>query len=313
MHRRVSMLSSGALLALVVTLAVGSGATALITQAPGSSAGSSIAQDEREDDAPVSPGVVPVDEAEAEAYAAAERERLQQDTEHLAQGTTAPSPEPTEEPEAVAASSGSPVVASGSTERSGGSASSGGNVSSGGGEAAAAPAEAVAPAAPACPAAIGGSAGGAPGGSTAEGIGRTTNGDLADFAAAYNRIRVANCLEPVPFSNIRYSSCMEERLVWMAADPSTDPLSTWGHQGTIANSYSQSSPDRGCDGNLAGGSDNSGATMAQKWWDSPAHRESLYRPGASVAGVCITFAMTHGGLPNEPYGFTRASARWGGC
>jgi hypothetical protein len=32
-----------------------------------------------------------------------------------------------------------------------------------------------------------------------------------------------------------------------------------------------------------------------------------------VGGVCIYFAMTHGGVPNEPYSFTRAAARWGGC
>jgi hypothetical protein len=74
-------------------------------------------------------------------------------------------------------------------------------------------------------------------------------------------------------------------------------------------------PSVGCDGNLAGGSGNTGATVAQKWWDSLAHRASLYRPTVtgSTAGVCIYFAMTHGGIPNEPASFTRAAARWGGC
>ena len=74
-------------------------------------------------------------------------------------------------------------------------------------------------------------------------------------------------------------------------------------------------PARGCDGNLAGGSGNSGATVAQKWWDSIPHRLSLYRPSytGGTGGVCIYFAMVHGGIPNEPSSFTRAAARWGGC
>jgi hypothetical protein len=29
--------------------------------------------------------------------------------------------------------------------------------------------------------------------------------------------------------------------------------------------------------------------------------------------VCIAFAMSHGGIPNEPYEFTRAEARWVSC
>ena len=58
-----------------------------------------------------------------------------------------------------------------------------------------------------------------------------------------------------------------------------------------------------------------GATVAQKWWNSTAHRNSLYRPTytGSTGGVCIYLAMTHGGVPNEPYSFTRAAARWGSC
>ena len=327
MHRRLSMLGSGLLMALVVTFAMGSGATDLIKNETGSAAAAAVAQDapaQAEDAAEPSSasGGVSADEQQTEAYEAAERERLQQDSEHLAQVTTAPKPEPTPEPQveqAVAAGGGasSGAASSSGTARSGsgssGGSSSGASSSSGGTQAAAAPVQQAAPAAPACPSAIGGGAGGGPGGSTGSGIGRTTSDDLASFAAAYNAIRVANCLEPVPYSNFRYSSCMEDRLVWMAEDPDANPVNTWGHQGTINNAYSQSVPDRGCDGNLAGGSGNSGATMAQKWWDSSAHRASLYQPGKSVAGVCITFAMTHGGLPNEGYGFTRASARWGGC
>jgi hypothetical protein len=98
----------------------------------------------------------------------------------------------------------------------------------------------------------------------------------------------------------------------MAEDPSTDPASAWGHMGSVR---SDGVPSVGCDGNLAGGSGNTGATVAQKWWNSSAHRASLYRPSVSgpVGGVCIYFAMSHGGIPNEPYSFTRAAARWGGC
>jgi hypothetical protein len=314
------MLGSGLLMALVVTFAMGSGATDLIKNETGTAAAAAVAQDasaQAEDAVEPSSasGGVSADEQQTEAYEAAERERLQQDSEHLAQVTTAPKPEPTPEQQAEQAVAASGGASSGGTARSGsgssGAASSGSSSSGGGTQAAAAPAQQAAPAAPACPSAIGGGAGGGPGGSS--GIGRTTSDDLASFASAYNAIRVANCLEPVPYSNFRYSSCMEDRLVWMAEDPDGNPVNTWGHQGTINNAYSQSVPDRGCDGNLAGGSGNSGATMAQKWWDSSAHRASLYQPGRSVAGVCITFAMTHGGLPNEGYGFTRASARWGGC
>src|SRR5690606_23956964 len=78
-----------------------------------------------------------------------------------------------------------------------------------------------------CPGNVGGGPGGAPGITSAGGVGGTTSGDLASFAAAYNAIRVANCLHPVPMSNFRYDSCMEARLFWMAEDPSTDPMSAW--------------------------------------------------------------------------------------
>jgi hypothetical protein len=163
-----------------------------------------------------------------------------------------------------------------------------------------------------CPGNVGGSTGGAPGRVSAGGVGGTTSDDLASFAAMYNSIRVANCLYPVPLANFRYDSCMEDRLFWMAEDPSTDPASAWGHMGSVR---SDGVPSVGCDGNLAGGSGNTGATVAQKWWNSSAHRASLYRPtiAGPVNGVCIYFAMSHGGIPNEPYSFTRAAARWGGC
>lgn len=158
----------------------------------------------------------------------------------------------------------------------------------------------------------GGSTAGAPGRTSKGGVAGTTSADLAQFAQRYNEIRVANCLPPIPMANIRYDSCMEDRLFWMAEDPSTDPMSAWGHIGSVR---SDGVPSVGCDGNLAGGSNNSGATVAQKWWDSSGHRASLYKPTytGGTGGVCILFAMTHGGVPNEPYSFTRAAARWVTC
>ncbi|MDO8337586.1 MAG: hypothetical protein Q7T15_04960, partial [Microcella sp.] len=165
---------------------------------------------------------------------------------------------------------------------------------------------------PACAGMPGGSTAGAPGRTSKGGVAGTTSADLAQFAQRYNEIRVANCLPPIPMANIRFDSCMEDRLFWMAEDPSTDPMSAWGH---IGSKRSDGVPSVGCDGNLAGGSNNSGATVAQKWWDSSGHRTSLYKPTytGSTGGVCILFAMTHGGVPNEPYSFTRAAARWVTC
>ncbi|TQL48731.1 hypothetical protein FB562_1830 [Homoserinimonas aerilata] len=167
-----------------------------------------------------------------------------------------------------------------------------------------------------CPGSIGGVTGGAPARSAGGGlITGTTAGDLAAFASQYNAIRVANCLQPVPVENIRYDGCMEDRLIWMAEDPSDDPLSAWGH---IGSARSDGAPSVGCDGNLAGGNGDTGASVAGKWWDSAAHRASLYKPdyAGATAGVCIYFAATHGGVGtsvNEPASFVRAAARWGGC
>lgn len=107
----------------------------------------------------------------------------------------------------------------------------------------------------------------------------------------------------------------------VAEDPSTNALNTRGHTGVRSLApdasgvcYSNSVPVQGCDGILAGGPGNTGATVAQEWWDSLTHRASLYRPSVtSTSGVCIYCAMTHGGLPSENFGFARAAARWGGC
>jgi uncharacterized protein YkwD len=159
-----------------------------------------------------------------------------------------------------------------------------------------------------CPGNIGAGTSGAPGAVSGQGVGGTTSDDLASFAARYNEIRVANCLAPIRY--FYYDSCMEARLFWMAESPSLDPADAWGHMGSVR---SDGVPSVGCDGNLAGGSGNTGATVASKWWESAPHRASLYRPGAGVGGVCIAFAMTHGGVPNEPYSFTRAAARWASC
>jgi hypothetical protein len=161
----------------------------------------------------------------------------------------------------------------------------------------------------ACPGDAGGGVGGAPGASSAQGVAGTTSDDLASFAYAYNSIRVANCLDPIPYGNFYYDSCMEARLFWMAESPSPDPLDAWGHEGSTR---IDGVPSTGCDGNLAGGSGNTGSTVASKWWESGSHRASLYRPGSSIGGACIAFAMTHGGI-DEPYSFTRAAARWVGC
>lgn len=163
-----------------------------------------------------------------------------------------------------------------------------------------------------CPGDAGGGVGGAPGAYSAGGVAGTTSGDLASFAYTYNAIRVQNCLEPVPYGNFFYDSCMEARLFWMAESPSEDPMDAWGHSGSTR---IDGVPSTGCDGNLAGGWGNSGATVASKWWASGDHRASLYRPdyAGGMGGVCIAFAMTHGGIPNEPYDFTRAAARWVWC
>ncbi|MEP6481738.1 MAG: hypothetical protein ABJA94_06990 [Rhodoglobus sp.] len=159
-----------------------------------------------------------------------------------------------------------------------------------------------------CPGYGGSSNSGAPGITSPGGVGGTTSDDLASFAAEYNAIRADNCLDPVSY--FVYDSCMEQRLFWMAEDPSEDPLSAWGHLGS---QRSDGVPSVGCDGNLAGGYGNGGSDVASKWWYSPAHQASLYRPGDSTGGVCIAFAMTHGGVPDEPYEFTRAAARWIYC
>lgn len=142
------------------------------------------------------------------------------------------------------------------------------------------------------------------------GVGGTRQEDLVGFASTVNSIRVENCLEPIPFENFTWDSCMEKRLFWMAEDPSTDPLSAWGHLGS---ERSDGAPSVGCDGNLAGGPGNTGSTVAWKWWVSDAHRASLYRPGSDSTGACIAFAMSHGGVPNEGPNFTRAAARWYDC
>jgi hypothetical protein len=163
-----------------------------------------------------------------------------------------------------------------------------------------------------CGEAVSGLTGSAPAAVSPQGVAGTTTQDLQGFAQAFNDKRVANCLPPIPPANFRYDQCMEARLFWMAEDPSTDPASAWGHVGSVR---SDGVPSVGCDGNLAGGMNNTGDTVARKWWDSIAHRTSLYKPSytGSTASVCIYFAMTHGGVPDEPTAFVRAAARWASC
>ncbi|NEM91272.1 hypothetical protein [Galbitalea soli] len=165
---------------------------------------------------------------------------------------------------------------------------------------------------PGCPTDVTGPTRTAPAIHSAGGVLGTTTADIAAFAERMNAIRVANCLAPIPLANIKYDACMEKRLFWMAEDPSTDPASAWGHLGSTR---SDGVPSVGCDGNLAGGAGNTGATVAQKWWDSLPHRATVYRPDfvGSTAHVCILFAATHGGLPNEPTSFVRAASRWVRC
>ncbi|MFM9877042.1 MAG: hypothetical protein ACKVOG_04230 [Rhodoglobus sp.] len=158
-----------------------------------------------------------------------------------------------------------------------------------------------------CPGFSAGGTSGAPGAYSALGVAGTTSDDLASFAYQYNAIRAQNCLPPVTY--FVYDSCMEARLFWMAESPSPDPMDAWGHIGSVR---IDGAPSVGCDGNLAGGSGNSGSTVAIKWWESASHQASLYRPSSGTGGVCIAFAMTHGGI-DEPYSFTRAAARWTYC
>jgi hypothetical protein len=165
----------------------------------------------------------------------------------------------------------------------------------------------------ACPAPITGTVTGtAPSRTSSGGIAGTSTADLAAFALAYNKVRVDNCLKPVPLTNFRYDACMETRLFWIAEDPAIDPSSAWGHIGTTR---SDGLPSVGCDGNLAGGMNNTATSVALKWWLSVPHRTALYRPAStgSMANVCIYYAVTHGGLPREPAAFARAAARWADC
>jgi hypothetical protein len=163
-----------------------------------------------------------------------------------------------------------------------------------------------------CMAALPGEVGQVPSVLSPGGVQGTTTDDLAAFAQAFNNERMSHCLRPIPLVNFRYDACMEARLFWMAEDPSTDPVSAWGHIGTVR---SDGVPSVGCDGNLAGGMNNTSETVVRKWWDSTAHRTALFKPGftGSTSSVCIYFAMTHGGVPDEPYAFVRAAARWGSC
>lgn len=144
------------------------------------------------------------------------------------------------------------------------------------------------------------------------GVGGTTATDLTSFAAEFNTVRKAHHLRLIPLAHFRYDPCMERRLFWMAEDPSTNPASAWGH---IGSKRSDGVPSVGCDGNLAGGLNNTGKTVADKWWASVPHRTSLYKPfyTASLTKVCIYFAMSHGGVPDEPTAFTRSAARWSQC
>jgi hypothetical protein len=149
-----------------------------------------------------------------------------------------------------------------------------------------------------------------PAGILEHGVSRTTDDDLQSFAHEYNAIRAENCLPLFPVEAFRFDDCIEDRLVWMAEDPSTDPLSAWGHRGSVR---SDGVADVGCDSNLAGGTDNTGAIVAHRWWDSAPHRAALYAPELDVTGLCVRFGMAHGGSPDEPASLARAGASLGNC
>jgi hypothetical protein len=148
--------------------------------------------------------------------------------------------------------------------------------------------------------------GSAPSRVSAGGVKGTTSTDVASFAHTYNRILIDNCLGFIPPANFHYDQCLQDRLFWIAEDPSKDPASAWGHGAP----RSDGARMVGCDGNLAGGNGYTGKTAADRWWTSPAHRQSLFRPGSTAnhSSICIGFAMTHGGVPDEPRSFARASA-----
>jgi hypothetical protein len=123
-----------------------------------------------------------------------------------------------------------------------------------------------------------------PGSTSPGGVGGTTQQDLDAFAAAFNDQRAAHSLEPVQAANFRYDPCMEQRLFWMAEDPSPDVASAWGHLGS---QRSDGVPSVGCDGNLAGGPHDTGETVAVKWCTASrctSHPTSAaWRPSASTS------------------------------
>ncbi len=299
-----SALTAVMLVAMPVLGSTGTDLAGLLSPGSGSSASVITSAGSRGDDDSTAPLIEYI---ERRAAVEAHDDEATADGEHQAQAPVAAATN------VEGAAGGGGATSGGTTGGTTGGATAGGGTTGGGSAPApSTPPAPPAPEPPACPAAIGGSTPGAPGRGSALGVAGTTSDDLQSFAQQFNAVRVANCLPPVPFGNIRYDSCMEDRLFWMAEDPSTDPMSAWGHIGSVR---SDGVPSVGCDGNLAGGSGNTGATVAQKWWDSSGHRASLYKPTytGGTGGVCILFAMTHGGVPNEPYSFTRAAARWVSC
>ncbi|MBF4600147.1 hypothetical protein ITJ55_04920 [Frigoribacterium sp. VKM Ac-1396] len=155
----------------------------------------------------------------------------------------------------------------------------------------------------------------APTGATdvASGATGTTTADLDAFRAAYQEQRRQGCLGLLPADNVRYDACLERYLLWIAGDPSPDPLSAWGHKGEVVRSDGE--PPAGCDGNLAGGTGTTGAVAAAKWWASSPHRDAVYRPDfrGDLAHACLGFASVHGGAPGDSPDFVRSASRWYAC
>ena len=163
-----------------------------------------------------------------------------------------------------------------------------------------------------CPGDAGGGPGGAPGASSALGVGGTTSDDVASFAYTYNSIRV------VELPRARAVRQLLLRLLH-------------GGAAVLDGRVAQRGPD-GCLG--------SHGLRPHRWRPEPGLRRQPCRRirqqrrdrrievvelgrapcvalqagyVGGMGGVCIAFAMTHGGVPNEPYDFTRAAARWVWC
>lgn len=143
-----------------------------------------------------------------------------------------------------------------------------------------------------------------------QGVEGTTTGDIRSFSAEYNKIRVANCLQPISPENFIYDSCMEKRLFFLSENPTIDPTRAWGPMGVPSDSTQTLV---GCDGNLIVGVGETGATAAQNFWNSEKLRDSLYVKIDGNSKSCVYFAAAHGNVGDVSPTVARIAARWGDC